>query len=40
MIFLEDIRAIKTNLGEIKQMVFDNHEERLRRLEDFMRKAS
>ena len=37
---LQELRLIKTDVRELKEVVLNNHEDRLRRLEDFMRRAS
>lgn len=39
-ILLSELREIRTDLRELKTVVLTDHEERLRRLEDFMRRAS
>ncbi|WP_375436730.1 hypothetical protein [uncultured Hymenobacter sp.] len=39
-ILLSELREIKTDLRELKNVVLTDHEERLRRLEEFMRRAS
>ena len=39
-ILLSEIREIRTDLRELKKVVLTDHEERLRRLEEFMRRAS
>lgn len=39
-ILLSELREIKTDLRELKAVVLTDHEERLRRLEEFMRRAS
>lgn len=37
---LHELRAIRADVREVKELVLNNHEERLRRLEEFMRRAS
>lgn len=37
---LHELRAIRTDVREVKDVVINDHEERLRRLEEFMRRAS
>ncbi len=37
---LHEVRTIKTDMRELKGIVSNDHEERLRRLEEFMRRAS
>ena len=37
---LQELRAIRTDVRELKEVGLNNHEERLRRLEEFMRRAS
>lgn len=39
-ILLSELREIRTDLRELKTVVLTDHEERLRRLEEFMRRAS
>lgn len=39
-ILLSELREIRSDLRELKTVVLTDHEERLRRLEDFMRRAS
>ena len=39
-ILLSELREIKSDLRELKSVVLTDHEERLRRLEEFMRRAS
>ena len=39
-ILLSELREIKADLRELKNVVLTDHEERLRRLEEFMRRAS
>ncbi|MDF7812477.1 hypothetical protein [Hymenobacter sp. YC55] len=39
-ILLSELREIKTDSRELKNVVLNDHEERLRRLEEFMRRAS
>ena len=37
---LHELRTIRADVREVKDLVLNNHEERLRRLEEFMRRAS
>ena len=37
---LHELRTIRTDVQELKDVVINNHEERLRRLEEFMRRAN
>ncbi|WP_019948267.1 hypothetical protein [Hymenobacter aerophilus] len=37
---LDHLGAIRSDLRDVRTTVFQDHEERLRRLEDFMRRAS